>query len=365
MIKKIISLTKKFIQIRSVSGDSKALEQVLNFALQQVQGYTVEHFENNHIKSVLVYNTKLRPKKFHLLINAHLDVVNFKDYQYIPQIKGNRLYGAGSLDMKASAACLILAFRDVASKVSYPLGLQLVTDEEVGGFNGTKYQITKEVRTEFVIAGEPTNFDIVDRAKGVLILNISAKGVTGHSAYPWKGKNAILKMYDFLQNLQKKYSIPKKESWVTTINVSKIETKNQAFNKIPDDCLVSLCIRYIPEDSKIIVKNIKKLLPRGFDMQIITNEQPLLTGHHKYIDLLKEIGKKNINREIALRSANGTSDARHFATVNCPGIEFGPTGGGIGSDNEWVNISSLSKYYKVITDFILSLDKNIAKKGNL
>ena len=31
----------------------------------------------------------------------------------------------------------------MANKVDYPLGLQLVTDEEVGGFNGTKYQIEK------------------------------------------------------------------------------------------------------------------------------------------------------------------------------------------------------------------------------
>jgi succinyl-diaminopimelate desuccinylase len=358
MTEKIVQLAEKFVRIRSVSGNSEPLEEVLDFALQQVQNYTIERFENNNIKSALVYNTKLRPKKFRLLINAHLDVVDYKNRQFNPEIKDNRLYGAGVLDMKASAACLISSFKDVADKVSYPIGLQLVTDEEVGGFNGTKYQIAEGVRAEFVIAGEPTNFDIVNRAKGVLLLDISVKGATAHSAYPWKGENAILKMSDFLQNLQKKYPIPKKESWTTTINVSKIETKNHALNKIPDDCSVSLCVRYTPEDSKIIAKNIKKLLPHGFNMQIIVNEQPLLTSHHKYIDLLKEVGKKNTNRKIILRGANGTSDARHFATVNCPGIEFGPVGGNIGSDNECVNISSLDEYYKIITDFILSLEVN-------
>lgn len=51
------------------------------------------------------------------------------------------------------------------------VGLQLVTNEGIRGFSGTKYQIESGVRADFVIAGEPTNFDIAHEAKGILQVN--------------------------------------------------------------------------------------------------------------------------------------------------------------------------------------------------
>ena len=37
------------------------------------------------------------------------------------------------------------------------IAIQFVTDEEIGGFNGTKYQIQEGLKTNFVLATEPTN----------------------------------------------------------------------------------------------------------------------------------------------------------------------------------------------------------------
>ena len=36
-------------------------------------------------------------------------------------------------------------FRELAADLPYPLGLQLVTDEEVGGYDGTAHQIERGV----------------------------------------------------------------------------------------------------------------------------------------------------------------------------------------------------------------------------
>ena len=352
----IVSLTKKFVSIQSTAENTKALEKILELALSNLKGYTIERFIHNGVKSALIYNTKKRPKQFKIILNGHLDIIPGKKHQYVPQIKNNRLYGVGSMDMKASVACLMMAFKEVADKIDYPLGLQLVTDEEIGGFDGTKYQINKDVRADFMIAGEPTQFDIVHKAKGVLWVKVSAKGKAAHGAYPWKGENAIQKMNEFLDILKKKYPIPDQEKWITTINVSKIETSNQAFNKIPDDCAVWLDIRYIPEETNTIVRSMQKLLPRGCKLEIVAKESALSTDDdNEYIQALEKIGKKIMKKKIFLRGAQGTSDARHFAFVNCPGIEFGPIGKGMGSNNEWVNIPSLEIYYQIMTSFLLSL----------
>ena len=67
---------------------------------------------------------------------------------------------------------------------------------------------------------------------------------------------------------------------------------------------------------------------------------------NSYITKLRKIANAK------LRGAHGSSDARHFAKVNCSGIEFGLIGDGIGSDDEWVNIKSLERYYEVIKTFL-------------
>lgn len=355
-LQNIVELTKKLISIKSVPENTKALGQALRIVLSHLQEYRIERFERNGIKSVLIYNSERRPKKFKIILNAHLDVIPGKDLQYTPRVKGDRIYGVGSMDMKASVACLVTVFKEVANSVNYPLGLQLVTDEEVGGFDGTKYQIEKGVRADFVIAGEPTNFDIVTKTKGVLWVKISTKGKTAHGAYPWRGENAIWKMNEFLNALKKRFPIPKQQKWITTVNLSKIETINAAFNKIPDDCAVELDVRYIPEESDSVMKEIKKILPKGFVLNIICKEPALFNDdRNPYFKIFQEAGKRMIKKDIILRGAQGSSDARHFRQVNCAGVEFGPIGGGIGSDNEWVDIPSLEKYYRILKKFLLSL----------
>ena len=129
-----------------------------------------------------------------------------------------------------------------------------------------------------------------------------------------------------------------------------------AFNKVPDDCTVQLDIRCISEETSALIENIKKLLPRGFMLKIIARETAMFTRHsNKYLKILKKVCEKTIKRSIILRGAQGSSDARHFHQINCPGIEFGPIGQGIGSDNEWVDIPSLEKYFQILTSFLLSL----------
>lgn len=358
MLNKIISLSKKFIAIKSTPENPKELGKILELALVNLKEYTIEKFEHNGVKSALIYNSKKRPKKFKLILNGHLDIIPGKENQYKPFVKGNRLYGVGSMDMKANVSCMILAFKEIANKVDYPLALQLVTDEEIGGFNGTKYQIEKGVRADFILAGEPTNFDIVNKAKGILWMKISSFGKTAHGAYPWRGENAIWKMSEFLGALKKMYPIPSEQKWITTVNLSNMETKNKVFNKIPDDCLISLDIRFTPEDSDLILKKIKKLLPKGFKLEIIAHEPALSTSKDdEFVKKLQEVSEKVIGKNIILREAQGSSDARHYAKINCPGIEFGPIGKGIGSDDEWVDVPSLLDFHNIIKEFLLSLNK--------
>ncbi len=356
MIDNILKVTKQLVRIPSRPDNSEALSKALELTLSHLQEYTIERFEHNGVKSALVYNTPQRPETFSIILNGHLDVIPGKEKQYIPKVIGDRLYGVGTMDMKASLATMVMVFNEVARIVSYPLALQIVTDEEVGGFDGTKYQIDQGVRSDFVIAGESTNFDIVNRTKGIAWVRVTTRGQSAHGAYPWKGQNAIWKMHSFLSAVQQRYPTPTQEVWATTVNVSNIKTSNQAFNKIPDECSVELDIRFLPEESDDVLLRIQSLLPADASLEVIAKEPALYTDDHdQTMQTLRHIGASILERSVRLRGAQGSSDARHYARVNGPGIEFGPIGGGIGSDDEWVDISSLEVFFHILKTFLQSL----------
>jgi succinyl-diaminopimelate desuccinylase len=356
MIDNILNLAKQFITINSVAGNTENLGQILNLALINLNEFTIEKFEKNNVHSALVYNTAARPKKFKILFNLHLDVIPGKKDQNIPVIKDNQLMGLGANDMKASAVAVICVFKELAPKLNYPIALQLVTDEEIGGFNGTKHQVENGVAAEIVIAAEPTNLDIVHKAKGILQLRVVSHGESAHSAYPWKGVNAIEKMSPFLEVLNKKYPNPKEDSWTTTVNISSISTTNHAFNKIPADCTAEIDIRYITKDVNII-ESIKQLLPNNFDLDVIVDEPAMHTDiNNKYVNLLEKAASSVIGEKTTVRGAHGSSDARHFAGNKTLCIEFGAVGGGMGSDSEWVEIASLETYHKILIKYLESLE---------
>jgi hypothetical protein len=58
MLDKTLQLTKKFISIRSTSGNPKTLEEILELSLTYLKGFTIERFEQSGVKSALIYNSK-------------------------------------------------------------------------------------------------------------------------------------------------------------------------------------------------------------------------------------------------------------------------------------------------------------------
>lgn len=352
----IINLSKELIKIQTIEGNTVDLNHSLDIIKNLVKDFTVEEFEKNGHKSILVYKESVRPKSFKIILNGHLDVIPGNSNQYSPKVVGNKLYGVGSMDMKSNVVCLVLAFKEVAKKVNYPLGLQIVTDEEIGGFDGTKYQIDCGVKCDFVIAGESTNFNIVNRAKGVLWIKVNTNGITAHGAYPWKGDNAIWKMHKFLTKLKKIFPIPKHQEWISTLNLSRVETSNTAFNKIPDNCSVFLDIRFVPEDKHKILEKLKSIMSKDFTYEVVANESELdVAESNSYLVKLKNVTESITNKETIFYGAQGSSDARHYTAIGAKGIEFGPIGGGIGTDEEWVDIDSLETYYNILVKYLYTL----------
>lgn len=353
----IVALTKKLISIHSTDNNKEQLQYVLQLARKELQErFMIEEYESNGINSLLITNTQQKKKYFPIILNAHLDVVEGAEKQFAVFEKDGKLYGRGAYDMKAAAAVMIELFKSLAHIVDYPLALQLVTDEEVSGRNGTNFQVNQGVRGDFVIVGEGTNFNIINSCKGRINIRLSTYGKAAHGAYVWKGENAIREMLEIIETLEKTFPTPTSESWTTTINLAKLETTNIEFNQVPVDCTAWLDIRYIPDEKDTILEKIKAHIPHDAHLEIIATSNPHATDQqNKYIEILKNTIRSETSYQTVLAAAHGGSDLNFFTDVGVPGIEFGPVGQGNHSAEEWVDIQSLDNYYNVLKSFLLSL----------
>ncbi|OGK38111.1 hypothetical protein A3F60_00515 [Candidatus Roizmanbacteria bacterium RIFCSPHIGHO2_12_FULL_39_8] len=362
----IIALTKKFISIPSIKGNSRALKEVLDAALAEVKGYCVDFFEKEGIPSALIYNSKARRTRFKIILNAHLDVVEGKDKQFTPFEKQGKLYGRGAYDMKTAAAAEIILFKRIAKKLNYPIALQLVTDEETGS-NGTKFQVEKGVKTDFVIAGEPTDLNINFKAKGTIWAKVKFFGKSAHAAYLWQGRNPIWNLKRFLDSIQILFPLPAKKAWRTTVNIAKVETSNLNMNKVPNNCEVSLDIRYVPvgqnrfssmKNANFYIKKLKEVLPANAKLELMLVRTPYsIKKEDPYIGTLQEASKKITGKKRRLVGEPYGSDIRYFIEDGSRGITFGPVGGAMHSENEWVDIKSLDQYCKILESFLLFAQK--------
>ncbi len=352
----LIRLTKDLISIPSVTGNLKACDAVLERVKEELPEYTPVEFEKDGVKSLLFHNLgEKQPEHFRLILNAHLDVVPAKPEQFHPTESGGKLYGRGAQDMKSGGAALILAFKEMAKTVEYPLGLQIVTDEETGGFRGAKVQFEQGVTTDFIVAGESTDLKINNYAKGIIWARITTTGTSAHGAYLWQGDNAIDKLRLILNDLREEFPVPEQEVWKTTLNIARVETTNSAQNKVPADATALVDIRIIPEDRPDFTKRFEALIGDRATIEYMSNEPTQETpDDHPDILTLKKVMNAH-GHELTYLKTHGGSDVRFYSNAGAGAICLGPIGAGLHTDEEWVDTASITTFYEIMRNFIKAL----------
>lgn len=363
---KFVELLKQFVAIPSVTGDKESLKQAVDFVadlIESTPNVTIERFESNGIHSFIAYKGKNRPAKFDILLNAHVDVVPaahpgaFDAYE-----KDGKVYGRGTLDMKGTALALTQVFIEAVNEVPYALGLQIVSDEEVGGQDGANYHLAQGVKADFVLIGEYSNTDntIYNAARGICWIEVGFKGKSAHGGHLWNGDNAVVKAGHFITNLLKIYPTPQKETWITTANVASIATTNQTYNKVPDEATAKIDFRFTQEDPNFkdkasLTNFVKKLHNEAEILSIVTFEPSVhVEDLNPYVVGLKNAAKNITGKESALGSRPAASDGRHFAGHNIDVVEFGLLGQHSHSEGEYVEIESFKRYTETMYEFLLN-----------
>jgi succinyl-diaminopimelate desuccinylase len=356
----MISMLKDMIKIESDTkeGANEALHFCADWLKEHGQEVTI-HENNGYL---MLTATKGQGDET-IIWNGHVDVVPGHDEQFTPMVERDKLYGRGSADMRAGVAAMMQAFVELdGSQLNRVIQLHIVTDEEIGGRNTSKWLVDQGYIGDFVICGEPTDLKVGLQSKGILRMDLTFKGKPAHGSRPWEGINAIESAMKYHMAMSE---LPfRKESTEyydqPSVNLPIINAGDR-YNVVPEICHMSYDIRFMPgQDKDEIVRQMAELAETlDVDMEYkASGSTPALTTTktNPYIQVLEKSIKEVTGNEAILFGQHGAADTRYYAAVNGGegAIEFGPCGDDWHGNAEYVLISSVEQY----KDILISLAKS-------
>jgi len=285
IFKDSLKILSDLIAFKTVSGeDNNSLINYCDEILKKLGATSFKTFddEKKRVNLFATIKSKKPNGKKSVILSGHTDVVpvskSWSTDPFKATIKGDKLFGRGSCDMKGFIACT-LAYAPIYAKenLNRDIHFSFTFDEETA-CQGAPLLI-KELKNRGIIdgiciVGEPTNMKIIDAHKGCYEYTTYFEGLAGHGSAPEKGVNAveyatryISKLMDLREILKSK--VPKNSVFdppYTTIGIGGI-SGGIARNVIADKCRVDWEMRpVIKEDGEFVHKELnefvnKELLP--------------------------------------------------------------------------------------------------------
>lgn len=356
MQEKLASILEKLIAIPSVTSDTIACHDILEFVRSEIEPLGL-HITASPAETTnpWFYATTRNVKQPDILLAAHLDVVPAPSELFTMRNQDGKLYGRGAYDMKLAAACYIAFLKENANQLHMlNIGVLFTTDEETGG-NSIPDVIATGLRPKVIfIPDGGDNWEIEQRAKGFFGVRLYANGKAAHGSRPWEGDNALHRIMDVCHTLRSEY--PFKSPEHGTLSITSIKG-GEAVNQIADSASALMDFRSFDSSE---LSRFKKRLDDLAELHEI-EVQITQTGDPVIFDKTNPAVQPFLTAYQSLRGepakyhdSYGGTDARYFVPYNIPCIIVEPYGGSRHSESEWVSLQSLEEYFELIEQWILS-----------
>jgi acetylornithine deacetylase len=283
---------------------------------------------------------------------------------FSPTIKGNKLYGRGSCDMKGSIACMMAAAEQFsAAELKNPIYITCTADEEIGYVGAKQVAQNSKYYREMIdgesngIIGEPTMLEVVYAHKGTYGFVATSKGRAAHSSSR-EGINANLAMIPFLIEMKSIHDEletnptwhndefdPPTMSWNIGIN-----DHTKAINITPPQSVCTVYFRPMPgQNADSLVERARNAATEcGIEFDLRSQATPLYVDPQS--DFIKEVlqlaGKKTP------RTVSYGTDGAMFSAMKKI-VVFGP--GDIAqahTHDEWIDLDQLDKGTEIYSKLI-------------
>ncbi len=337
------------VSIYPITSDQTGVKRLLDSVGKQLKelGFKVTPLEYNGVYSIYAHPKASKHSK--LLLEGHIDVVPGLNQPF--RQEGDILYGRGVYDMLFGTACYLELLNEIKDQIpKLDIGILLTGDEEYGGFNGVQKFLEDGYKTEVCLipdAGE--GFGSLNiAAKGIYTLCLRVNGTAHHGSRPWEGDSATSKLIKMLSEAETIFDTSDKQNSTMTIAII---NSGDAENKGPSFADCTLDIRYKDKTDLKRIKQAFEPLYKKYNVDIVDIKDGAdyqLDLNNKYVKKFIKLYEKELGKKVNLTKAYGSSDARFFSSQNIPVIMLRPDGGGAHGDNEWISLSSIEKFYKLL-----------------
>ena len=242
-----IELLQHLIATPSLSGDECGTADILAAELAS-RGIEVRRHHNN----IWALSKSYDASKPTLMLNSHQDTVKpsqaYTRNPFEPTIEDGKLYGLGSNDAGASLVALLTTFCNNydTSSAPYNLLLALTAEEENMGERGMRsflpHLAEQDIKVDMVLVGEPTSMQAATAERGLVVLDCTAHGKSGHAARN-EGENAIYKAMCDVEKLRNyHFERTSEQLGDIKITVTQISAGTQ-HNIVPDECRFVVDVR--------------------------------------------------------------------------------------------------------------------------
>jgi succinyl-diaminopimelate desuccinylase len=351
----LTQLTCDLVRFTSTADQPEQLEAAIDYVaayLRDVPGIFIERSAAMGKPALVATLRETRNPK--LMLNGHLDVVVGRPEQFTPQVRDGRIYGRGAQDMKGSVAVMLRLLKDLAARSERPdVGFQFVTDEEIGGKDGTGRLFEEGWGCETHIALEPTDLAILYAHKGGMWVELRLPGSPGHASRPWDSHNPVHDLTRGLLAMEEYFPTLREEVWRTTVTPTRIAVGGGSSNQIPPEAVVSFDIRFIPDDNPdTISAALRTCFPTA---EVLTDRSGVVlytNPEDPSILHMVDAIEARLGHQPRLYREHFATDSRYYSAAGIPAFCVGPVGAGLHSDEEWVDIVSLEDLYMILVNYI-------------
>ncbi|MEL7833933.1 M20 family metallo-hydrolase [Fodinibius sp. Rm-B-1B1-1] len=265
LVENSTELLKKLITTPSFSTEEDTTAEILQQFFED-QGIPTKGYKNN----LWATNKYFDEDKSTILLNSHHDTVKpnsgYTKDPFTPVVEDGKLFGLGANDAGGPLISLISAFIHFYPKknLSYNLVFAASAEEEISGDNGIVSILDMLPPIDCAIVGEPTQMRMAVAEKGLMVLECTAKGKSGHAARD-EGENAIYKALSDIEWF-KNYEFAEESETLGPVKMTVTEVHaGSQHNVVPDTCDFTVDIRSTDAYSN---KEILNIVERNIDSVI-------------------------------------------------------------------------------------------------